>query len=42
MYIETERILKDVIYFYASNLWKEKIEKAYEPQKKKETAESHS
>jgi hypothetical protein len=39
VYVETERVLKDIIYFYIANLWKEKMEKAYEADEKKEAAD---
>jgi len=39
VYVETERILKDVIYFYIANLWREEIEEAYETEDMKEIAD---
>lgn len=40
IYSQTERILKDLIYFYSANIWADEILSKYEPEEKLEAAES--
>lgn len=41
VYAQTESILKDLIYFYVSFLWFEKIDQNFEPEEKKRAADQN-
>ena len=40
IYSQTERLLKDIIYFYSANIWHDEILGKYEPEEKMEAAET--